>query len=443
MRIEAIVWVTVVSSLCGCGDAITASGLGDASAASDASDASAGADATANVDDVGASTDADSGVGARGDASSSDLGTISADATTSADAGGPIDLDGGTTIVVIQPISGAPTPTATPLHGPGLILMGGGTDVDAAFVWMHDTLAGSPTTRLGNVVVLRADDSTDNAYTSYIYALAPFQSVTTIYLGGSPANGTPATPADLALAAAFVDRADAVFFAGGDQADYVSWKGSPLIASISALYARGGVVGGTSAGCAIQGPFVFDSVSADAAGGANVETADSVANPFESTISFTRGMFAWPTLPRVVTDMHFVTRDRLGRLATFVARQYADGAASSGVVGVGVDESNALLIDKTGHATLVQQPSGTEASAGSGAYVLQPSGPATTCAAGRPLSYEGVTVTRLTNPATDSFDFGKGCGAGTALTITVDGSNASSPYSVSPYTTAGKSTKCP
>ena len=356
---------------------------------------------------------------------------------------GTIDLDGGTTIVVMQPISGTPSPTTSALQGPGTVLMGGGTDVDAAFVWMHDTVAGSASAHLGNLVVLRADDNTDNAYTPYIYALAPFQSVMTIYLGGAGGSGPPATAADLAIAADYIDRADILFFAGGDQADYVSWKGTAVTQAAARLLARGGVIGGTSAGCAIQGPFVFDSVAADAAGGADVATADAVANPFESTISFTRGMLSNPALPGVITDMHFVTRDRMGRLAAFVARQYADGAATSGVLGVGIDESNALLVDKNGKATLVQQSGGTEASSGSGAYIFQPAQAADTCVAGSPLLYKNVSVTRLSNPATDSFDFSRGCGSGKLFSFTVDGSSSSSPYSHNPYTTAGSATSCP
>jgi cyanophycinase-like exopeptidase len=321
--------------------------------------------------------------------------------------------------------------------------MGGGTDVDDAFVWMHDTLAGSSSTKLGNVVVLRADDDTDNAYTSYIYGLAPFQSVETIYLGGSPSNGTPATPTDLAIAAHYIDESDAVFFAGGDQADYVSWNGSPLTVAVASLYARGGIVGGTSAGCAIQGAFVFDSVAADAAGGANVETPDAVADPYEPTVSFTRGMFDFAAIPNVLTDMHFVTRDRVGRLAAFIARQYADGVAPDGVVGVGVDESNALLVDKSGHATLAQQSGGTEAASGTGAYIVQPAGPATTCVASSPLLYEDLVVTRLSNTTTDSFDFARACGTGMQFNLTVNGATPSSPYAPNPYTTNGAPTQCP
>jgi putative intracellular protease/amidase len=284
-------------------------------------------------------------------------------------------------------------------------------------------------------------------YTSYIYGLAPFQSVMTLYLGGykNDGNNVPeATVTDIEIAAYYVSQADGVFFSGGDQADYVYWYDtSPaLMNAITALYARGGVIGGTSAGCSILGQYVFDDLKADDLG-SDPATADVVANPYESSLSFTRNMFAFPSIPNVLADPHFVTRDRLGRLAGFVARQYADGFAPSGVVGVGVDESNALAVDKNGLAHLYQQASGTEASAGTGAYILQPGAPATTCASGKPLLYQSVKVTRLSTPATDSFDFSKGCGTGDQLTITIDGANSSAPYSPSPYTTAGTSVSCP
>ncbi len=80
-------------------------------------------------------------------------------------------------------------------------------------------VAGSPTLRRGNLVVLRADSNTDNAYTPYIYALAPFQSVRTIYLGGSAVNETPATATDLAISPLTILTSPISYFSpGGDQA---------------------------------------------------------------------------------------------------------------------------------------------------------------------------------------------------------------------------------
>ncbi len=234
-----------------------------------------------------------------------------------------------------------------------------------------------------------------------------------------------------------MEHAEGVFFAGGDQADYVAWKATPLMAAVSAVYARGGVIGGTSAGCSIQGPYVYDSVADDAANADDVATADAVANPYEGIISFTRGMLTWPTLGGVITDPHFVVRDWLGRLMAFVARQYADGVApATGMLGVGIDEENALLVNRTGKATLVQQAGAT-----GGAYLLAPSGPATQCVSGEPLLYSGVQVTRL--GAGDTYDFAARCGSGTTYAVSVDGSQAQ-PYTPSdPYTAAGTTASCP
>ena len=60
-----------------------------------------------------------------------------------------------------------------------------------------------------------------------------------------------------------VQRAEIVFFAGGDQCNYVRLiKGTALEAAVEAVHARGGGVGGTSAGEAIQGEIVYDSCTA-------------------------------------------------------------------------------------------------------------------------------------------------------------------------------------
>ncbi len=144
--------------------------------------------------------------------------------------------------------------------------------------------------------------------------------------------------------------------------------------------------------------------------------------------------------------MHFVTRDRLGRLATFVARQYADGVAPAGVLGIGVDESNALLVDKNGLATLVQQGGRNREPrrAPAPAYSASRSARANhACQAGQALLYKNLTVTRLANPKTDSFNLAQGCGTGVSFSLTVDGTSTSNPYSSNPYKAAGVATKLP
>jgi cyanophycinase len=329
--------------------------------------------------------------------------------------------------VMIYPGVGADSDDPIAPVGPGVALMGGGTDVDQAFIWMHDTVAGSPTTRAGDLIVLRA--SGDDGYDGYAYGIAPFHSVRTIVVGDA------ATAADLACAADLLSRAEAVFFAGGNQAKYVAWAGSPLMTAVQHVYDRGGVIGGTSAGCAIMGGFAYDAL---AAGTSNVTSSDAIADPFETSISFTRGALHFSALDGVITDPHFRARDRMGRLAAFMARQHADGAVTTSpprVLGIGVDEKTAVLVDKTGIARLVQQSPGIGA-----AFFVRGAVP-DQCEQGKPLLYRKLRVTRLDAPA-QTFSLKTWCGSGTVYELGVFG-DVPPPYQPSdPYGAGPDGTTC-
>jgi cyanophycinase-like exopeptidase len=300
---------------------------------------------------------------------------------------------------------GALHPRRIDAAGPGLVVAGGGTDVDAEFVWMHDTVVGSPSRRGGDVVVLRATGSDD--YDGYIYRLAPFHSVRTIKLPPC------ATAQEVEQAARIVGRSSIVFFAGGDQADYVIWKNTPLQAAVQGVYERGGVVGGTSAGAAILGRDVFDAV---AEGDLQTTTDNAVHDPYERRISFTYGFLRFPALHDTITDMHFVTRNRFGREAVFVARQIADGLVKKEppvAYGLGVDEASAVAIDKHGVGTLLLQGSGGSA------YAIE-SHAARRIVRGRPFVSSTLLVTRLGTQG-DRFDFVRHCGDEPSYDVTVDG----------------------
>lgn len=308
------------------------------------------------------------------------------------------------------------------LAGPALILMGGGSDVDDAFRWAQ-TVIGE-----GDVVVLRA--SGGDGYDAYLAGLAPFHSVQTVKLE------PPASADALAQAAAIVERAELVFFAGGDQADYVAWRGSPLLAAVQGVWARGGVVGGTSAGCAILGQLVFDDVAA-ALANVNVDGLRALADPWDGAISFSRDLFAFAPMAGVITDTHFAARDRMARLAAFVARLQAEGAAPS-VLGLGIDEGNALVVEANGTATLLQQRAGE-----GGAWAVALTSPST-ATRGRPLAASGLEVTRL-DRAGQQLDLRARCGGGTRYAISVDGARPLQPYTPrDPYGASGLPTPaCP
>ncbi|MBL9007269.1 MAG: cyanophycinase [Myxococcales bacterium] len=349
-----------------------------------------------------------------------DLGnTMSTDLSSST-------LDGslGETVLTVFPRRGEASDDTHKPAGPGLLLAGGGADVDAAFVWARQRIAGSRpmAERSGDAVVLRASGA--DGYDEYLHQRAGFRSVQTALLPRESG------PADFAIAVALVERAEFVFFAGGDQARYVAWQATPLLSAVASVYARGGVVGGTSAGCAILGQFVYDAV---AAGSRSVTSRDALADPFDPAISFSRRVFSFAPLSSTITDTHFSARDRMGRLAAFVARQHADGVVRRSppeVLGIGIDEGTALVIGPDGIGHLLRQGS-------SGSVHIVRAGPADRIFAGSPLVQRAIAVVRLERPGPDEdrFDFTTWTGTGARFTLSIDGAS-SSPYSPSdPYRT--------
>ncbi len=319
-------------------------------------------------------------------------------------------------MLTIFPRAGSPHDSGVTPHGPGLVLMGGGGDVDDAFVWMHDVIAGSRNGNGGDIIILTASGNDD--YPPYLMKLARFNSVQTIRV---PRD---ATTQDLVEAAGYVRRAQGVFFGGGDQANYVWWKGSPLAIAVQHVYDTGGVVGGNSAGLAIQGEWIYDSVAADAANDAEVTTKNAVPDPSSSIISFTHNLFDWPALRGVITDTHFVQRDRLGRLAVFLARLQQQHGAKD-IMGVGVDASTAVVVDRDGIGTLMTK-------GGRGSALFLRGGTPTPIVPKKPLLYRGIQVTLLDKEG-QTFDFTSRCAQASTYVIEVNGANTpfydpSNPY---------------
>jgi cyanophycinase len=297
---------------------------------------------------------------------------------------------------IFYPAVHGAVPVLTKPAGPSLLLMGGGTDVDAAFTWMSRESGG------GDLVVLRA--AGDNAYDAYAAGLGHFTSVRTLLLPPC------ATPSDLAHAASIVSRSRAVFFAGGDQSHYVRWKGTSLVRAVQRVYDDGGVVGGTSAGLAVLGEFAFDAVAADRLH--DVHTADAVADPLEPAISFTHDFLRFPVLRGTITDTHFEARDRFGRLAVFMAL-IARSDPVLPVRGIGVSPRSALAVNAAGWATLLTGPHG------GGAFFLR-SRQARRLIRGAPFA-SGTIETTVLDRAGERFDLHAWCGDGKRYAVVVDG----------------------
>ncbi|HET8797980.1 MAG TPA: cyanophycinase [Thermoanaerobaculia bacterium] len=279
---------------------------------------------------------------------------------------------------------------------PGTVLMGGGSDVDAAFQWMIGKSGG------GDFVVIRASGT--DAYNPYIYGLGTVDSVETLIITSRTAASDP-------FVVNKIRNAEALWIAGGDQSNYINyWKGTPVADAINYVAnTKGAPVGGTSAGLAVLGQFIYTG----AAG--SVTSSQALSNPYHRYVTLDRDFVQIANLGGVITDSHFAARDRLGRLVTFLARIIRDGWASS-VRGIGVDEATAMLVNPDGSATRV----------GSGAvYFLSSNGVPQVCADRTPLTYTGLAVYKVSGSATFNLATWSGSG-GTAYTVSANAGALSS-----------------
>jgi cyanophycinase len=259
-----------------------------------------------------------------------------------------------------------------------MVLMGGGVDVDDAFRAMIARAGGSATNRI-DVVIVRASGA--DGYNPYLYAMTGVDSVETLVVKTRTGANDPAVNA-------IVAKADVVFIAGGDQWNYISlWKGTSLEATLLALADRSVPTGGTSAGLAVLGAVDYSAQNG------TVTSADALADPYHRRVTLDRDFLnRLAHLGGTVTDPHLVTRDRMGRLVTFMARMIQEGwVTTADARAIGVDEQTALVVEAASGNT----PTATVVGIGA-AYLLQPSIAPTTVAARRPLSFSAIGVRKVT-----------------------------------------------
>ena len=210
----------------------------------------------------------------------------------------------------------------------GSLLMGGGPDVDAAMQWLISKSGG------GDIVVLRASGS--NAYNSYIYGLGTVNSVETLLINSRTLANDPEVEAK-------IRAAEAVFIAGGDQSTYVNfWKNTKVEDALNYLRnTKGCVIGGTSAGNAIQGSFYYAALNG------SVISSAALRNPYNTDMTLGANDFLdQPYLSDLIMDTHFNNPDRRGRLMAFMARMSKD----YGILpyGIGVEEETAVCVSSDG-----------------------------------------------------------------------------------------------
>jgi cyanophycinase len=274
---------------------------------------------------------------------------------------------------------------------PGTVLMGGGTDVDAAFQWMCQRSGN------GDFLVIRATGT--DAYNPYIQQLCPNEnSVATLIIPNLAAASDP-------FVISTIQNAEALWIAGGDQSNYINfWKGTPVQAEINAAIMRGAPIGGTSAGMNVLTQFVYSALASQGA-----TSSQSLADPFNRYITLDHDFADVAALQGVIGDPHFVTRDRMGRDLAFMCRIFTNGWSNT-PRDITVDEQTALLIDATGHSTLVGS---------STAYFMQAPGAPQVCAPKTPLTYTNIGVYRITTSGSFNLATWTGTG-GVAYTVSAN-----------------------
>ena len=296
------------------------------------------------------------------------------------------------TLAVAMPASAAKSPyeyyrvgnaaDATARTAPGTVLMGGGEDVDAAFQWLCQRSGG------GDFLVIRATGT--DAYNPYVQSLCPVNnSVATLVVPDLAAANSPEVRA-------YIEAAEALWIAGGDQSNYVRyWMGTPVQSAVNAAIARGVPVGGTSAGMMVLTQFVYSAL-----GSKGVTSSQALADPYNRYLTLARDLFSVPGLEAVIGDSHFVTRDRMGRDLAFLCRVHLAGWSATPRA-IAVDEQTALLIE-----------SGRAEAVGPGtAYFLQASTPPAVCQGDAPLTYQNIAVYRI-SAGRGTFGLGRWTGSG-------------------------------
>lgn len=251
---------------------------------------------------------------------------------------------------------------------PALLLMGGGEWPHQAFAWL--AAKGGH----GHFLILRASGDDDLQQELY-HDVGGVASVQTLVFHSRAAASDPRV-------LEIVRRADGIFIAGGDQANYVRfWKGTPLNALLDRHVAEGKPIGGSSAGLAILGGHAYGALD-----GGSITSAEALADPLGKGVTLVDDFLHLPRLRQVITDTHFDARARQGRLIAFVARLRHEGHRD--VVGLGVDEATVLAVDGNGIGRVFTLNGGL-------AWLLRPQGLPGRVETGKPLDYRGVRVTGI------------------------------------------------
>jgi cyanophycinase len=225
-----------------------------------------------------------------------------------------------------------PDPAATTLPGRGrLFIVGGGPQPPALVREFVDLAGGAGRAR----IVVFAMASSDGAASGEEKARdlrALGATAVNVFVNSAQANTDSV--------ARLLDDATGVWFGGGDQVLLArALHGTRTERAIHARYAAGAVIGGTSAGAAVMSALMITGDERHP-GGARPpsDSSDAFMTIARDNIVVDSG---FALLTNAIVDQHFVRRKRHNRLLSLVLEHPVR-------LGVGIDESTALVVEPDG-----------------------------------------------------------------------------------------------
>jgi cyanophycinase len=196
-----------------------------------------------------------------------------------------------------------------------------GSDVLERFV----ALAGGEQARIA--IIPTASEDAQEAGERYVKVFRKMGAAEADWLRVETRDDANAEPAlDL------LRKASGIFITGGDQAQLVALlAGTQVMECIRLRNAEGVVVAGTSAGASIVSAHLMS-------GGTGLAGNSNDAAARKGMVELVAG---FGLLQDVIVDQHFSQRGRMGRLLAVFA-------ANPGLLGIGLDEDTAVLIDREG-----------------------------------------------------------------------------------------------
>ena len=190
----------------------------------------------------------------------------------------------------------------------------------------------------GDVLVLRASGS--DGYNDYMYSKLgiSINSVETIVFNDASASKDEYIHNK-------IQKAEAIWIAGGNQWNYISyWRNTKINSLINkGIKDRNIAIGGTSAGMAIMGGFYFSAQYG------TVTSSTALSNPYDKTVTVDSTRFLNNNiLSNTITDTHYDNRNRKGRHTTFLARILVDYGIKA--KGIACDETISVCIQNNGQA---------------------------------------------------------------------------------------------